>query len=337
MSGQAADASLDQAVAWAVRLASGAATAQEREACEQWRRAHASHEQAWQQVQAVENTFQGARGDAALSHGILQSADRQRRQRLSRRRAAGLLGCGAVSLALLGPLLRWGRPGRWLEQDDDVTQPGERRQRAMADDGTLSINSGSDVGLRFSPLRRLVIVRRGEVFISTGADAASLTGRRAFWVETPAARLQAVGTRFGVRLLDTPSGAATRLQVTEGRVAVHAGEGPPTAVAQAGETWLISPGGTQVTRQATPDADAMAWTEGALVARRMRLDAFCIELGRHRAAPLRCDPSVAELRVSGVFQLDGPDPVGRALQVLVRTLPLRLEGDAEHGQRLVAR
>jgi transmembrane sensor len=108
-------------------------------------------------------------------------------------------------------------------------------------------------------------------------------------------------------------------------------------VAEPGDTLLIEAGGAPVQRLTLSDQDATAWTDGVLVAKQMRLEAFCAELARHRAAPLRCDPAVAALRVSGVFQLDGLDPVGRALQMLARTLPVRLEDRLGHGQTLVPR
>lgn len=338
--GNQAERTLEQAVAWAVRLASGTAAAHERAACEQWRRAHASHEQAWQQVQTVEQAFQGAAaaGDPHMAHGLLQAADRQRRQGKARRRAVGLLGWCALTLGLGSFATRWVASAAWLQGGQYATLPGERRTVAMADGGSLAINSGSEVELRFSPLRRLVILRRGEVFIRTGADADSLTGRRAFWVDTPAARLEALGTRFGVRLLDAATDSATiRLQVTEGRVAVHPTSGAPMVIAKPGDNLLITADTAAPRRVALADQDATAWTEGVLVARQMRLDLFVAELSRHRSAPLRCAPSAAALRVSGVFQLDGPDPVERALQVLARALPVRVEDREDQGQVLVAR
>lgn len=331
---------LDEAVAWAVRLASGTAPPQDRAHCERWRSAHDSHERAWRQVQAVEQSFHGAAAgsDKHLAFGTLQAAQRLQRQRKSRRRVIGTLGWGAVAVGLGSLATRWLADAAWLQGGQYATAPGERRRVPMADGGSLAINSGGEVELRFSPLRRLVVLRRGEVFISTGADADSLTGRRAFWVETPAARLEALGTRFGVRVLDgAAEGAATRLQVTEGRVGVHSVSGAPVTIAGPGDVLLISASTAPPRRLVLSDQDATAWTEGALVAKQMRLDAFVAELARHRPTPLRCDPAVAALRVSGVFQLDGADPAGRALQALARTLPVRVEGPSDEAQILVAR
>jgi len=75
---------LDQAIAWAVRLGSGSADEKTHDECGAWRAAHPSHEQAWQQVQAVEDTFRQVprMGEAggALAHGALQAATRLRAQ-----------------------------------------------------------------------------------------------------------------------------------------------------------------------------------------------------------------------------------------------------------------
>jgi len=65
----------------------------------------------------------------------------------------------------------------------------------------------------------------------------------------------------------------------------------------------------------------IGWTRGVLYADRMRLDNFLAELDRHRPGLLRCDPAIADLRISGAFQLHDPEQV---LTVLTMTLPVRL-------------
>jgi ferric-dicitrate binding protein FerR (iron transport regulator) len=320
---------LDQAIAWAVRLGSGSADEKTHDECGAWRAAHPSHEQAWQQVQAVEDTFRQVprMGEAggALAHGALQAATRLRAQQ-GRRRALGVL--GVMGLAVTGGMVGlfvW-REQPWESRTDYATAVGERKRVTLADGTELNLNTGSEVQVIFSPRNRRIVLRRGELFVRTGADGGSLLGHRPFWVETPHARFEALGTRFGVREQDDQ----TRLSMAEGRVAIHtAGDAQQPVVAQAGEGYVVrgGNGGTAqppqriVDRSFEPDA----WTDGALVARQMRLDAFIAELARYHATPLLCDADAASLRVSGVFQLSGPDPVGRALEALVRTLPVRLD------------
>lgn len=324
---------LEQAIAWTVRLGSGSADAKAHDACGAWRAAHPAHEQAWQQVQAVEDAFRqvprlGDTDDAAgaaLAHGALQAAARFRAQQ-SRRRALGTV--GVLGLAATGGVLglfAW-RETPWVQRTNYATAVGERRRVVLADGTELNLNTGSEVQVVFSPRQRRIVLRRGELFVRTGADTGALFGRRAFWVEAPHARFEALGTRFGVRALEDQ----TRLSMTEGQVAIHSavdGAAPPV-VAQAGDGYIVrgdaAPPQRIVDRSFEPDA----WTDGALVARQMRLDAFVAELARYHSTPLLCDAGVASLRVSGVFQLNGPDPVGRALEALVRTLPVRLERGA---------
>ncbi len=125
---------------------------------------------------------------------------------------------------------------------------------------------------------------------------------------------------------------ATRLYVTEGRVAIHVraldgtAPGPLDAiVATSGETHVLHAGQHRPVRLPDEGLVPDAWTDGVLVARRMRLDAFVTELSRQTGMPMECADDVAALRVSGVFQLDGPDPAGRALAAIARTLPVRVE------------
>jgi ferric-dicitrate binding protein FerR (iron transport regulator) len=305
---------LDQAIAWAVRLGSGSAGADAQAACAAWRAEDPSHEQAWQQVQSVEDAFREVPvlDGGGLAHGALRAAARAR----GRRRALGLLGA-AAGAGLLGHGL-W-REAPWLRREDHVTAIGERRRMVLADGTELSLNTASDVQVLFSPLRRRIVLRRGELFVRTGADAGAAWGQRAFWVEAGPVRFEALGTRFGVRHEE----GSARLSMAEGRVAIHAGSGA-TVIAQVGEGYVVRAGGAAPQRVADGSFEPDAWTDGVLVARAMRLDAFVAELGRYREAPLHCDAAAAALAVSGVFQLGGLAPVDRALEALTRTLPVRL-------------
>jgi ferric-dicitrate binding protein FerR (iron transport regulator) len=77
-------------------------------------------------------------------------------------------------------------------------------------------------------------------------------------------------------------------------------------------------------RWETPTYDPGAWTKGALIARKMRLEDLVAELSGYDRRELVCSPEAADLKVSGVFQLDGPAPATRALESLSRALPIEL-------------
>ena len=327
---------LDQAVQWAVCLQSGTAGEAERQACAAWRHASPQHEQAWTQVQGVEQAF-GAipTGSARMARQTLDAAQASGKI-ASRRRALSLLGVGALSAASAALVARL---APWREEASYASRPGERRKVLLGDGTHLQLNAGTAVDVVFTPLQRLLVLREGEIFIDTGADADALGGKRPFWVQAQQVRMQAIGTAFAVRHTLPTRGAplaSTQLHVREGTVAIYLDGKAPLRV-QAGETYrLDGQGTTPITRVLQPDADPTAWMDGVLVAKQMRLDALAAALSRYHGAPVHCAADVAGLRVSGVFQLDGPQAVPRALDALASTLPVRI-GSSPQGPLTILR
>ncbi|MDW5441939.1 FecR family protein [Polaromonas sp. SM01] len=321
---------IDQAVLWAVRLQSGAAGEAERQACAVWRCASPLHEQAWRQVQAVEQAFCAVPADGArTARQTLDAAAQATGQPASRRRALTLLGVGA--LGAVSAVLA-ARMASWRHETSYASPSGERRQLVLADGTRLQLNTHTAVDVVFTPLQRLLVLREGEIFIATGADTDALAGKRPFWVQTAQARMQAMGTAFAVR---QDLSAATQLHVRHGSVAIHL-KGKAPVLAQAGETYRMDgQGAAPITRVLQPESDPTAWLDGVLVAKQMRLDAFAAALSRHHGEAVYCEPNAAALRVSGVFQLDGPHAIARALDALAATLPVQI-GATGNGQPMIA-
>ena len=318
----APDDVLDQAVGWLVRIESNGATPEVLEACQRWRQANALHETVWQALQKSDATFQSL---AALPGTVaLDTLERLNGNHHSRRQALKLLGVGLLACGVTGWSLRESTLVPWGA--DYATGVGERRQFLLTDGTRLQLNTASTVDVQFSAQRRLITLRRGEMFIDTGKDSAAPGGRRSFWVSSRHAQLQAIGTAFAVR--DEQHG--TRLRVEDGVVAIYA-NGEPVRVA-AGEEYLIDARGSH--RVEISAFNASAWTRGQLVAKRMRLQDLTAELARYRHGWLHCDPVVAQLEVSGVFQLDDID---RALSALGDSLPVRIERFTPLWTRVVAR
>lgn len=318
----APDEVLDQAIGWLVRIESNGATPEVLEACQRWRQADALHETVWQALQKSDATFQNL---AVLPGSVARDTlGRLNSNHHSRRQALKLLGMGLLASGVTGWSLRDSMLVPWGA--DYATGVGERRQFLLTDGTRLQLNTASTVDVQFSAQRRLITLRRGEMFIDTGKDSAAPGGRRSFWVSSRHAQLQAIGTAFAVR--DEQHG--TRLRVEDGVVAIYA-NGKPVRVA-AGEEYLIDARGSH--RVEISAFNASAWTRGQLVAKRMRLQDLTAELARYRHGWLHCDPVVAQLEVSGVFQLDDID---RALSALGDSLPVRIERFTPLWTRVVAR
>jgi transmembrane sensor len=298
---------VDQAIAWSVRLRLHAADPRQLQAFQAWRRADAGHEAAWQRIEAMQQAISAlppqVAGQVLAARAAGASGRKGRRQALKLMLGAAMVGAGAYA----------GRDTPWAQQAmaDYATGTGQRRQVVLEDGTELLLNTGTALNVRYAAGQRLVELRRGEVMITTGRDEAS-PQRRPFLASTSDGAMLAKGTRFLVRKDED----RTRLTVLEHAVELDNAAGAPV-LAQAGDSYFMSR--QAIWRADAAEFDPSAWTEGLIAAREMRMDRFLAELSRYRPGLLRCDPAVAGLPVSGIFQLADTD---RTLEVLLATQPV---------------
>ena len=291
---------LEQAADWLMQLHSGAASAQQRRACERWRTSDPEHARAWQRAEALLGKLGGLPPELAMP-----ALDRSRELDRSSARRAALLKLAAL-LAVV--------PGAWLlmEQQgwrhDYRTATGERRDIVLADGSRISLNTATTLDVQFDGAQRLLTLRQGEIAVQTVADAQ----HRPFLVATAEGRLEALGTQFSVRQDD----GRTRLAVRESRVRVRARSGAQHIIAAGSQVAFTA---AAIGEPAALDGGALAWQRGMLLADDMRLHDFALELGRYRPGIVRCDPRVADVRVSGAFPITDTDA---ALVMLVSTYPV---------------
>ncbi|MGK5066692.1 FecR family protein [Janthinobacterium sp. RT4P48] len=203
-----------------------------------------------------------------------------------------LLACGAS-------LYAFERRTPWRSWTADYrTGVNQRRVVTLADGTQLTLNTHSAVNVDYSGAQRQIQLLAGEIFIATGKDAA----QRPFFVGTPHGSLQALGTRFTVRLHDGYASAG----VLEGAVAVLAGDGGQRLVLHPGEGAHFD---SASSHRQTLAPYGGAWLNGMLVARDMRLADFLAELSRYSDHPLGCAPAIAGLRVSGSYPLADVDAI----------------------------
>ncbi|WP_109481946.1 FecR domain-containing protein [Paraburkholderia sp. C35] len=294
-----------RAVEWWLDL-QGGHTASQRSAFERWRTEHVDHERAWQHIQTVSQRLQ------VLNDGAARAA--LTRPRSSARRS------GVKALVLLF----FAGGTAWIARDqmtsrgwgaDLRTGTGEQRNATLADGTRLTLNTASAVDIRFSATERRIVLLRGEIMVVTGHDDGA--SPRPFVAQTAQGTSIPLGTRFSLRQEES----TTRLDVFEGAVKVEPLRAPDAArVVHAGERVRFT--STQTLPVEPTSADAAAWTQGMLIASNMRLADFLAEIGRYRHGFLRCDPSVADLRLSGTYPLSDTD---RVLDTIGNTLPVELE------------
>lgn len=285
-----------------------------------WLAEHPDHERAWRRVESVMGQLQplACTTHAAIAQATLAPASRGRRRALSTLALLAFAGGGGWLLQRELPWLTW--------QATHRTQVGERRNVMLADGTALVLNTDSAIDVLYDAQQRRVRLLAGEVLITTAPDTQPVA--RPFLVETQQGIARALGTRYTVRLWDS----ATEVNVYAGQVQLEPRRASARRhVVAAGHRACYTT--EAITHDEPADELAAAWIDGFLVARDMRLDRFLDELRRHTRETLRCDPAIANLRVSGSFPLDD---IRKVLEVLSITLDLRLVIQTRHwGERVI--
>jgi transmembrane sensor len=294
---------VEAAAHWYVSLQGSEASERDRRDWAVWLQADASHRQAWERLQGLERQWRHVPADLAVP--VLNQA-----QRAARRKLVKTLAFTATT-ASLGWMAFDQSPWRvWLAQHR--TEVGQQGRVRLADGSVVDLNTDTAVDVVHDERERLLRLHRGEIAVSTHAEARG----RPFVVQTAQGRITALGTRFSVRSL----GGATVVAVKAHTVDVRPWKSTAPAVrVQAGQQLRFSADQAGPLRSADPYLDA--WAKGLLVVLDWRLDDFLLELGRYRRGHIACDPSVAGLRLSGAFKVLDTDAV---LANLAASLPVRV-------------
>lgn len=314
---------LDAAVDWQLRLADQDTDAACHAMHARWLAANPEHARAWRQLCAIDASLAAARDIGTPDSQVRRTLERPARS-LTRRAAPHLVWAVMLCAALWRidphqPLAGWFA--------DQRTAVGERRSVALPDGSLLHLNTASAVDVAFDEQRRKLILHGGEIQIET--QQAITPGHpadpRPFVVVTPHGSLQALGTRFSVRLDDH----ASQLIVTESAVLARprpcalppANDAcPAQRRVEQGQRIALNAAGLGPVEAAPPDSDA--WTHGMLLVEDRPLGEVIDALARYRPGHLALAPSLAGLRVTGAFPLDDTD---RALASLASVLPLQVE------------
>lgn len=299
-----------RALEWLVELQGDAVPPETVRAWTRWRAAHPDHERAWLRIESVRSSLQplSSPASAAIAQAALKPPASPHRRR-------ALKAMGVLALAS-GATWSTGQYAPWREwASDHRTGIGERRDLTLPDGTRLVLNTNSAIDIRFSDTERRVALIAGEILITTAHESGP--AMRPFLVETAHGTARALGTEYAVRLLD----GATQVSVYQGAVQIQPRQdAEPALTLQAGRRASYWAHGVEAPGDA--EESSVAWRDGFIVARGMRLDDFIAELGRYSRDTLSCDPAVAGLRLSGSFPLDDIDKVLAALRA---TLNVRVD------------
>ncbi len=177
------------------------------------------------------------------------------------------------------------------------TNVGQRATVTLADGSVVELNTDSLVEVRYAGDRRDIRLLRGQALFRVAKDEA-----RPFVVEAADQRITALGTEFDVRFRR----GEVRVTLVEGRVTVER-EAPQHAAVQMTE---LAPGQQLVARADQPATvaqtnvqQAVSWSTGRLIFNDEPLGEVIEEINRYSTRKILLeDPSLANLKVSGVFQ-----------------------------------
>lgn len=304
----------DVAAAWVAREDRGALETDALAERDQWLAADPRHRGAYIRAQAV---FLRAGRASALGRGFGQEPRRQER-RASRSRSHRWLRSLAVAAVLavvafgLRPLLMESAGAHYR------TGIGQVLRVPLQDGSVMTLNSDTEVMVRYRRDERRVELLRGETLVTVTKDAS-----RPFRVRTGTVDVVAVGTSFSVR---KDAGEAFMVLVNEGIVDIRKPDSliepvrvsaNHAAIASIDRRLRVEPLSEHETQR------RLIWREGFISFEGETLGDAAMEFSRYSAVRILIDdPNVASLRVVGVYS--SADPEGFATAVAA-SLGLQVE------------
>ncbi|TBU74028.1 sugar ABC transporter substrate-binding protein [Pseudomonas daroniae] len=296
------------AARWLALIESGEAGERDHAGLQRWREHSASHEHAWQRIQALRTRFDGLPPELAMAS--LDRPDQGRRRMLK-----GMLGIAAVA------------PAAWLVtrelpidawRADLSTGTGERRSVTLASGSVLDMNTASAVNID-AGRQRLTLVR-GEI-------ALRVAGASPFIIDTAQGRATLGAGEICVR----QQGDTCEFSVFSGSAPLRP-TGYDTFVLRPGQRVRLREG--RIESRQTFDTGVPGWRDGVLMANDQPLGDFLRELDRYRAGILRWSAALESLRVTGSFRLADTDQI---LALLAASLPLEVRARTRYWVTLVPR
>lgn len=215
-----------------------------------------------------------------------------------------------------------------------ITGKKQQSTTTLPDGTHVVMNLDTDFSVDFTPGRREVRLLKGQAFFDVAKDA-----QRPFVVAAADRRVQALGTKFDVRVADQ------RLEVVllEGRVRIERDEPSlldrltlrSDRVELRPDERLIATVGGSASIAVTKAAQATSWHEGWVTFEDESLERAIAELNRYSDRPIVItDDRVRAMRLSGVFRIGQPD---RFAEIIQELLPLAVEHDGQDNVLLVRR
>lgn len=277
-----------EAAAWVARLHAEDRSAADEAAFRLWVAADPANAQAFDRASAVWASVGGIAGRI------------QRTPERAPPRRAVLAGMAAAAFG--GGLARW----RVARAGVYETAIGEQRRVTLADGSRLLLDTATKLRVRMQDDSREVRIHAGRVCLELAADP------RPFLIRTDTRRITAHNGQLDVRC---DKGAAA-IVVSAGRVDIDGG-GAPRALSVGERLRVGQDGGSDAVDHPNLD-DLLAWQSGRAVFRDATLASASEEMNRYTERKLVvADPTVAALRLSGVYRVGDTAAFANAVAMLL--------------------
>lgn len=299
-----ADIRRREAAEWFARLNQRTVTTADVKGFSEWRRDPANA-QAFGRVEALWDAAGTLAKDPEMKALTREASGvrppPKRRSSTGRLLPIGALGALALGFGVAGVLWLSGQPTRY------ATAVGEQRTIQLEDGSRITLDTGSEVAVRFNDSRRSVVLAAGQAMFDVEGDP-----ERPFVVAAGNTHVTAVGTRFDVRR----AGAGARVVLVEGRVDVR-------RAATTDDRWTLAPGQQVTTSSDRPTVAAAnlpvatSWTTGRLTFESTPIREAVAEMNRYSQEPIELrDERISSIQVSGVFNASDIDGFVAALSDL---------------------
>jgi transmembrane sensor len=207
---------------------------------------------------------------------------------------------------------------RWTEGTTYITQPGEWHRIRLQDGSVVFLRENSQMRVSFDNACRTIRLRAGHAVFDVAKDP-----RRPFWVMTPDAEIQALGTRFDVDYRDGP----TRVTVVDGSVNVRSSLEAPqpglTRTISAEQGVEVLPHKIVVLDKSQVENVLMSQRD-VLVFEHEPLSVVAERLNFSTRRQLRfADPGAAQRPISGRYITDHPEGLVLAIKDIYPDLEIR--------------
>ena len=239
-------------------------------------------------------------------------------RRLPRARALGWAAAGLTAAAILVLLfVRAPLPAPAAHAPQDyATRLGQRADWRLADNSHLYLNADSRVTVVYRPDARDLSLMRGEAIFEVAKNP-----KRPFHVAAHAVTVTAVGTRFGVDLMNDAVG----VRVYHGVVTV-AQTGAPLRTLRRGDWLTLDPARGAESGHFDP-ATYESWRDDWLEADKMPLPYVVAKLNRYAAAPIVIgDAALKGAVLTGRFRLSTTAATVKLIAAVLGATPERKGG-----------